>query len=77
MSSPKRAFEIEIKVGGDTLEDAKHLIEEWLYDLTPTSGIVTGGPSAGGFVKVTHNPEMTHERYVQDLNRHLETEVEA
>jgi len=73
-SAPKRRFEITISAGGDTREDALRLLCQFAEDINSGSnGAVSGGVSVGGYYEVTEDPVMTHERYVRELNEHLES----
>lgn len=74
VEKPKRAFEVEIRVGGDTWEDvARHLRDLMIHieDHGPRCSSVSGGPSVGSYVDIVERPEMTHERYHEELERYL------
>lgn len=62
---PERAWVIEIKVQGDTRDDAVELLRSLLIDLDRGSNgpSVSGGCSSGGTMTVRNNPEMTHDLY--------------
>lgn len=67
---PRRAFVLEIEIGGDTWDDVMrnfHELAEHIPEHGPECSSVSGSPSCGHHVIVTHSPEMTHERYIQDL----------
>lgn len=69
-TKPRRAWELELRIGADTREDLVALLESLLFDsLKPGSNSsVTGGCSSGGYFTVTHAPEWTHDRYFQHVN---------
>lgn len=70
MTTPKRAFEFEMRVVADTKADMAELINHLIEQMDAGSqSCVTGGPTSGGFFKVTENPEMTHERYIEELDK--------
>lgn len=77
---PKRAFTIELVAGGDTFADAADLIRE-MADHVGDHGVacdfVSGGPSRGGFIRISKRPEMTHDRYHDELRKHLDAERSA
>lgn len=73
MSAPKRAFELEMKVGGDTLEDLMSTFLDFVDHIEATGkSCVHGGPSSGGFFEIKHDPTMTHDRYIELLEKHLD-----
>lgn len=75
MSRPSRRFEIEIHVSGDTWDDVRHAINDVLghiQDHGPECTSVSGSPSWGHWVTVVERPEMTHERWRQELETYLE-----
>lgn len=70
---PVRAFSIELKVGGDTKEDAVALLREFANSIDEgQTGTAHGGPSSGGFFDVKIDPEMTHDKYIAVLEAYLE-----
>lgn len=68
---PHRAYELDIHIGGDTWEDVMRNFRE-LADHIPEHGpacsSVSGSPSCGHTVNVTHRPEMTNDRYFRELD---------
>ena len=71
---PHRAFEIDIHIGADTWEDAASEVERVMQHIIEHGqqcGMVSGGPSAGSAVTIVHRPEMTHDRYFEQLDAHL------
>jgi hypothetical protein len=75
MSPPKRRFDVQIGIGGDTWEDVlcslRHLSEH-LEEHGPTCNSAGGGPSAGHHVQITEDPTMTHERYHEAVESWLQ-----
>lgn len=67
---PSRAFELRIAVGGDTWDD---IVRELRFLLPHVEAhgqacnSVSGSPSSNHLVTIVHRPEMTHERYMADL----------
>lgn len=75
MKAPKRCYEITITVGGDTWDDAIHEVLRLAYhakDRGPECRCFCGGGHVGGSVEVRHDPNMTHERYIAELEEYLE-----
>lgn len=74
---PHRRFQISITVGGDDLESAIDMIEEFTGSIRQGStSCVTGGSSAGGYFRVNYDPEMTHERYFEALKKNPKSRYE-
>lgn len=76
---PKRRYVIELFAGGDTYEEALQLLDE-LCDRAhegPDCRTVIGGCTSGGTVEVIHDPEMTHDKYVEALERRRAAKVLA
>lgn len=71
---PHRAFELEIRIGGDTWEDVIHHVRDLLphiEDHGTACNSVSGSPSAYHSVNIVHRPEMTHERFIEELDAHV------
>ena len=69
---PKRCYDITVRVGADTWEDAARELERvalHVVDHGPECNQVSGGPDSGSWVHIDHNPEMTHDRYFEDVER--------
>lgn len=63
--APRRAYHAEIRVGADTLPDLAAELRRIAdrLDRGPLDALTTGSPSAGGYLHLTHDPDMTHDRY--------------
>jgi len=80
MSPPRRAFELTIKIGGDTwrdvlrdlLDTARHVEQHG-----PQCNSVSGGYSTNHIVDVRVDPDMTHDRYVDQLEAYLAEQLAA
>lgn len=71
---PHRAFEIDIHIGADTWEDAADEVERVMQHIIEHGqqcGMASGGYSTGASVTIVHRPEMTHDRYFEQLDAHL------
>lgn len=69
---PRRRWLVEINVGGDELEDVLREIlrmAEHVQEHGKDCSMVSGGYSTGGFVRITENPDMTHDRYFEEIER--------
>ncbi len=77
---PKRAVVLELRVEGDTRAGVVSLLEDFLRQIRDRDGggssSVTGGYSSGGYYGITVNPDMTHERYVKELEDYLARRME-
>lgn len=71
---PHRAYELDIHIGGDTwsdvLADLRYLANH-IEDHGEKCGSVMGGPSSNHIVTIIVRPEMTHERYISELDAYL------
>lgn len=72
----RQQYEVEIKIGADTLDDLIHSLENIAFDferkrtdnVAPEKyDIVSGSPSAGYVVKGDRDPEWTPERHKKAL----------
>jgi hypothetical protein len=73
---PHRAYELDIHIGGDTWDEViwnLHELANHIPDHGPACSSVSGSPSGGHSVTVTHRPEMTHEKYIEALEAYLES----
>lgn len=73
IEAPKRAFEIQIHISGDTREDmirALRLIDDRLSDGRVYGTM--GGPHGGYYFTVEENPEQTHEKWSVEIGAWLE-----
>ena len=71
---PHRAFEIDIHIGADTWEDAAREIARVLSHVVEHGqqcSLASGGPSSGASVTIRHRPEMTHDKYFEQLDAYL------
>lgn len=74
LPAPHRAYELEIKIGGDTWQDVlRHLheLQQHIPDHGEECNSVSGGSTSNHIVIVGRYPEMTHDRYVQELDEYL------
>ena len=72
---PRRAFTLSIEISGDTweavLSDLDYLAGH-IKEHGPTCKSVMGGCDSGHIVTITHLPDMTHDRYMDELSKYLE-----
>ncbi len=76
---PHRAFEITIRVGADTWEDAIAELLRMAYHIEehgPNCNSVSGGYSTNHTVTILQNPQMTHDRYFEQLGAYLAAKKE-
>lgn len=76
LKPPKRRFEVQIVIGGDTWPDVLDRLQDLLLhigDHGPACSSVSGGYVSGHWVQVTEHPEMTHDRYVAELDAYLDS----
>lgn len=74
MNRPQRAYTLSIEIGADTWNDVVRDLRELaghVEDHGPTCSSVSGSPSCGHVVTVTHRPDMTHDRYMAELEVYL------
>lgn len=69
----RRAHSIVLSAGGDTVHDLVselHMLAERIArgELTKGCG---GGPTRGSIYSYINDPDMTHDRYFDELNRRL------
>lgn len=80
MERPKRRFDLQITIGGDTWEDVARACDEIVSHVAehgPACTSVSGGPSSGWAVSVTERPEMTHEAYFAAVEKYLAEQREG
>lgn len=73
--SPERAVIVTITIGGDSDADvigAIRGIAHDYWDREMVGSCVSGSPSCGYTITVRRNPEMTHERYFEEVDAWLE-----
>lgn len=75
---PQRRWTLRLEIGCDGTRD--ELIDE-LDQITDalrggSDGCVSGSPSVGMFYEVKHKPDQTHENYIAELERYLDSERE-
>lgn len=72
---PKRAYQLVIRVDGDTWEDVVRMMREIntsVRDVGPDAfPCLSGGYSCGYTVQKVVDPTMTHDRWAEDLNAWL------
>lgn len=72
---PRRTFELDVHVDGDTWDDVlrelRHLVRH-IEDHGPECKSVGGGYSTGHIVSIRHDPEMTGDRFRENLEKYLE-----
>lgn len=73
-SKPERAFIMDLRAEGDTLEDMLHVAEDFIESARLGKTMtVTGGCTLSGHFSVRRN-EITHEQYVEKLHEYLKQE---
>lgn len=67
----RRAWHCDVSCGGDTREDMIQMLQIIIEYLESGGNgpMAQGGCSSGGHIEVTHNPEMTRERYFEELDK--------
>lgn len=71
---PRRRFEVVVSISGDAWEDVAAAVRELLPDLVehgPKCNSISGGYTSGSWVQVIESPEVTHDSYVEALERYL------
>lgn len=71
---PRRAFDLTLHLGGDTWQDVVDLLRtlaDHVVEHGPECDMVTGGCASGGYVQVIRDPAMTHDAYVEAVERYL------
>jgi hypothetical protein len=76
---PKRKYELEIRMGADSYEDMLNDLIDWAQTMkieSPGIDYSTDGVSAGYHsshsYKIAVTPDMTHERYFEELDAWLD-----
>jgi hypothetical protein len=79
INAPKRSFELTVRISGDTWED---IIDEFRFLELHLSmhgascQSVSGGLNRGHIVEIYHDPTMTHEKYIAEVEK-FRTAVKA
>lgn len=79
-AAPKRAIEITIRISADTWNDVTHCLEEYVRQIGRYGELpqgVSGGYGSGDIREVCLDPEMTHDRYAEELRDYLEATRKA
>jgi len=74
MNRPHRAYELDIHIGGDTWKDVIHDLLDLarhVEDHGEKCGSTSGSPSCNHSVTIVVRPEMTHDRYIEELGAYL------
>lgn len=75
-TGPTRAWSMELSLGADTEEEFLQTLQQ-LHDGfrlrrgVPKGNGAMGGPTSGWSYTIKHDPEMTHEKYHEQLQIHL------
>jgi hypothetical protein len=76
MNKPERRICLNIDIDADTVEDAvgelKSLIIKMLHRGEEDIHSVSGGNSTGSIITMKVNPEITHDTFIEELNKYLE-----
>lgn len=76
-----RRYTFTLKLGADSTRDIDSALNSIQYDLVVLTErrelnrnyhAISGGPSAGWSIDIQFDPEMTHDRYFELLDEHLE-----
>lgn len=75
MKPPRRKYELKVKIGadswGDLTYELKYLLSH-ILDHGPQCNSVSGGSNTNHIVEISCNEEMTHDKYIKELNAYLE-----
>jgi hypothetical protein len=73
--TPKRKFNLELSVGGDSWDDMIGLLDHY-RDLMAQGQVkcVSGSPSCGGFYEWTCDLDMTHDKYMEAIKGKADTQ---
>lgn len=73
---PTRRFHFQIDVSGDTKADALHLLRTVMHAIQNGGDIYADGTAAAtGHMVMRENPAMTHEKYVEAIERYDRQEI--
>jgi hypothetical protein len=71
---PHRRFEVVLRIGADEWNGVLREVD-WIRreieEHGPTCTSVSGGPDSNHIVEIAERPEMTHDRYFEELETHL------
>ena len=71
---PKRAFELELRVGGDSWDIVLNELQELVRHIRKNGqecSSVSGGYGSNHLVTITHDPSMTHDKYFEQLDQYI------
>ena len=72
MERPQRRFQVTIELGADDDKELATALRQVCEDIIGGQrGSVSGGPSSGWVYKVIERTDMTHDRYIEELNRYI------
>jgi len=70
MNDPCRKYELRVGISGDTWDDVIHelrRVADHIEGHGETCNLSSGGSTCGAWVMNMIDPDMTHERYVEEL----------
>ncbi len=72
MERPRRRFQVTIDLGTDDEKELAWALRQITEDIIDgRRSSVSGGPSSGWSYTVTETPDMTHDRYIKELNAYI------
>ncbi len=76
-AAPKRRFFLTLQWGADSRDSLAHALRHVAFEIASESSsghVTSGAPSDGGHYDLHENPDMTHERYIEEINAWLAKE---
>lgn len=74
MDKPRRAFRLTLALEADTRSDLASALNSLAYEVDSDQLTVgcSGSPSSGAIYELLRDPDMTHEKYFEELRAYLE-----
>lgn len=81
---PHRRYQMTMSIGADSMEELRRSLEQWCFEMERygeiqerSYGGASGSPSAGYSYDIRFDPDMTPERYHEELKVYLEAKKQA
>lgn len=74
-TQPRRAHQFRLNLGADSIKELVHSLNQIALDIEiagqPSANCASGGYDSGYTYEYTHDPDMTHDVYIEALNAWL------
>lgn len=75
MGKPQRMFQLTLTIGADSLEELRDRFDgliETVRGIRTTYFSMEAGPNSSSITRLVFDPNMTHDKYIEELEKHLQ-----